>query len=86
MVRITTTVFCNACGNWLETSISNRAKVRLARRKAKEAGWATRRTPEGLRDYCPHCQAQEASAIGKELAAEHRWMPSDMWEERQRLR
>ena len=59
MIRVTTCVFCDKCGNWVEVDIGPwEMKRREARQKVKELGWQTKRHPEtnGFIDLCPGCQ------------------------------
>lgn len=56
-ITISTDVFCNICGNWIEGSCGPRPQVRQARRAAKKAGWLRCHSPfDGcLIDACPGC-------------------------------
>ena len=61
MIRISTAVFCEICGDWLEIGgATKRAQIRKMRQEAKTQGWLCAvRVPDGsLEDYCPDCQNQ----------------------------
>lgn len=51
MIRVTTDVFCDSCGNWEHGITSHKAYATAARKNVKSGGWYSYR---GL-DYCPQC-------------------------------
>ena len=55
-IVVTTDVFCDWCPVWTSgTTGRNRIRARLARRNARENGWATKRSASGWVDLCPDC-------------------------------
>lgn len=57
-IVVTTDVFCDICGNWVEGCVGgSKPQARLARRAAKKTGWLRCRSPfDGhLIDVCPGC-------------------------------
>ena len=64
MIRVTTDVFCDDCGNWVHGGVSNEKDATSARRIARELGWVVRRRPGRMVDICPGCQKGEKSGDG----------------------
>lgn len=60
-VTVTTDIFCDRCGDWME-GVSGRTFVdkRLARRKARTEGWVYKydHTENKYKDFCPNCKKQ----------------------------
>lgn len=61
VVRVTTDVFCDECGDWVHGTISNEKQAIFARAVAREQGWIVRRRPGRMVDICPRCQEKEES-------------------------
>lgn len=58
MIRITTEVHCDGCGNWAQGVVSNRVTARVAREQTKKNGWSYQANAE-LKDLCPYCLEKE---------------------------
>lgn len=56
-ITVTTDIFCTDCSQWIHGTISNRAKIREARRIAKKEGWNYIKSPYmgKMVDVCPEC-------------------------------
>ena len=65
MIRVTTDIFCDDCGNWIHGGVSNEKDATRARRIAREQGWVVRRRPGQIVDICPGCQEGEKSEDGR---------------------
>ena len=46
------TIWCDTCTNWDQFS---HISVKEARKILKERGWKTKKTENGIKDYCPEC-------------------------------
>lgn len=55
MIRVTTDVFCDECGNWSTHGTSSKAEPASAREGARSRGWRTTRRDRRLVDLCPPC-------------------------------
>jgi len=60
-VTISTDVFCDQCGNWIEGVTGAKPRHKEARRVAKEAGWSYHPS-HGYQDLCPICAADKMRA------------------------
>ena len=57
MIRVTTDVFCDKCGNWVNVDLGAwELGRRKARRKVRKLGWTVRRQNNKIVDLCPECQ------------------------------
>lgn len=59
MIRVTTDIFCDKCGNWVNVDLGPwEMKRREARRKVRKLGWVVKH-PENQKiiDVCPGCQS-----------------------------
>jgi hypothetical protein len=56
MIRVTTDVFCDLCGNWIHGGVYLKEARKVARKKSREAGWITRKSGGKTVDLCPGCQ------------------------------
>lgn len=58
-VKLTHHVFCDICGVWYFTFVTTGRHVKMARDKAKAAGWAVKKSSDGFMvDICPDCQEE----------------------------
>jgi hypothetical protein len=56
-VRVTTDVFCDACGRWAHYTVRDKAHVQAAQRGARKAGWTFDRKGDCK---CPECNGTAA--------------------------
>jgi len=54
MIRITTDVFCDKCGDWEQGTTRFSSDSKAARKKAKARGWVYFLG----NDYCPKCKKE----------------------------
>lgn len=55
MIRITTDVFCDICGNWEHGLVSHKAETRKARKEVKKKSWIY----SDNKDFCYDCWMKE---------------------------
>jgi uncharacterized Zn finger protein (UPF0148 family) len=62
MIRVTTDVFCDICGNWVHGVVSDKKEIRWAREIAADQDWIVRWHDGQTIDICPRCQEKEQEA------------------------
>ena len=59
MIRVTTDVFCDECGNWVHGQVGREKRVTRACQIAADQDWIVKRQNGQVVDICPECQKEE---------------------------
>ena len=63
-ITVSTDVFCDICGCWVEGTCGPKSQAREARRRAKKEGWLRCHSPFGcLIDVCPRCAEEHSLPV-----------------------
>lgn len=65
MIRVSTDIFCDVCGNWAHGTVGDKVDARKTRETAKYNGWERgwSYTKRKYIDYCPTCVPPEYTAV-----------------------